>query len=110
VFERLSVVASRCEADAARAICGGSGVSPGAVLDVLDRLVERSLVTARVDGDVTRFGMLETLREYARDRLRDRGELEHIRDLHADWYALQADRSAHDVESDWTLVIFSRDG
>ena len=107
VFERLSVVASRCDAAAARAICGGAGVSSDAVLDTLDRLVERSLVTARPDGDVTRFGMLETLREYARDRLRDRGELEHIRDLHADWYALQADRGARDVESDWTLEIFN---
>ena len=107
VFERLSVVASRCDADAARAICGGSDVTSDSVLDVLDRLVERSLVTARTEGGVTRFGMLETLREYARDRLSDRGELEHIRDLHADWYALQADRGARDVERDWTLEIFS---
>jgi predicted ATPase len=107
VFERLSVVASRCDSAAARAICGGGGVSPDSVLDILDRLVERSLVTARTDGDVMRFGMLETLREYARDRLRDSGELEHIRDLHADWYALQADRGARDVERDWTLEIFS---
>ena len=107
VFERLSVVASRCDAAAARAICGGGGVSPDSVLDTLDRLVERSLVTTRTDRDVTRFGMLETLREYARDRLSDRGELEHIRDLHADWYALQADRGARDVERDWTLEIFS---
>jgi len=107
VFERLSVVASRCDADAARAICGGSGVASDAVLDLLDRLVERSLVTARTDGGVTRFGMLETLREYARDRLRDRGELESMLDLHADWYALLADRIAHNVESDWTLEVFT---
>ena len=107
VFERLSVVASRCDAEAARAICGGSGVEADSVLDVLDRLVERSLMTAREDGGVTRFGMLETLREYARDRLRDRGELEHMRDLHADWYALLADRHTRDVERDWTLEMFT---
>jgi predicted ATPase len=107
VFERLSVVASRCDADAARAICGGSGVASDSVLDLLDRLVERSLVTARTEGGVTRFGMLETLREYARDRLRDRGELENMLDLHADWYALLADRHARDVESDWTLETFN---
>src|SRR5262245_46678056 len=87
VFERLSVVASRCDADAARAICGGTGVDSDTVLEVLDRLVERSLATARAEGGVMRFGMLETLREYARDRLRDHGELEHMRDRHADWYA-----------------------
>jgi predicted ATPase len=107
VFERLSVVASRCDADAARAICGGSGVPPEAVLEVLDRLVERSLVTTRSEAGVTRYGMLETLREYARDRLRDRGELERMRDLHTDWYALLADRQARDVECDWTLEIFT---
>jgi predicted ATPase len=107
VFERLSVVASRCDADAARAICGGSGVQADSVLDVLDRLVERSLVTSRAEGGVTRFGMLETLREYARDRLADRGELDHMRERHADWYALLADRNAHDVENDWSLEIFA---
>ena len=107
VFERLSVVASRCDADAARAICGGSDVTSDSVLDVLDRLVERSLVTARTEGGVTRFGMLETLREYARDRLRDRGELENMLDRHADWYALVSDRHARDVETDWTLETFS---
>jgi predicted ATPase len=108
VFERLSVVASRCDAEAARAICGGGGVPPEGVLDVLHRLVERSLVTTRTESGVTLFGMLETLREYARDRLRDRGELQHMRDLHADWYALLADRQARDVESDWTLEIFNQ--
>jgi predicted ATPase/tetratricopeptide (TPR) repeat protein len=107
VFERLSVVASRCDAEAAKAICGGSGVPPQSVLDVLDSLVERSLVTTRTDAGVTRFGMLETLREYARDRLRDHGELDHMRDLHADWYALVADRSARDVEADWTPRSFA---
>jgi predicted ATPase len=107
VFERLSVVASRCDADAARAICGGADVDPALVLDLLDRLVERSLVTARTEGGVMRFGMLETLREYARDRLRDRGELEHMRDRHADWYALLADRHGQDVERDWTIEIFT---
>jgi predicted ATPase len=107
VFERLSVVASGCDAEAAHAICGGSGVGVDSVLDVLDRLVERSLVTVRTDGGVTRYGMLETLREYARDRLRDRGELESMLDLHADWYALLADRHARNVERDWTLEVFS---
>ena len=77
------------------------------MLDVLDRLVERSLVTRATDGGVTRFGMLETLREYAATASGDRGELEHMRDLHADWYALLADRNARDVEHDWTLEIFN---
>ena len=107
VFERLSVVASSCDIDAARAICGGAGVSPDSVLEQLDRLVERSLVWARPEAGATRYGMLETLREYGRDRLREAGELKHMRDLHADWYALLADRNAHDVEQDWTLEIFN---
>jgi len=107
VFERLSVVASRCDIDAARAICGGAGVSPDSVLEQLDRLVERSLVWARPEAGASRYGMLETLREYGRDRLREAGELERLRDLHADWYAVLADRNAHDVERDWTLEIFT---
>ena len=106
MFERLSVLASRGDAEAAREVCGGEGVE-AARPRRLDRLVERSMVTARSVGEGTRFGMLETLREFARDRLTDRGEHEQIRDRHADWYALLADRHAADAERDWTLEMFT---
>src|SRR5205823_3789929 len=51
-----------------------------AVLNLLTRLVEQSLVTTqRVEGDTTRYSMLETVRQYAHERLIDAGEAEATR-------------------------------
>ena len=97
VFERLSVVTWQVDAEAARALCGGAGVDAAAVL--------RRARPARgaITGDRAERRRGHALRDardaltVARDRLSDRGELEQIRDRHADWYALLADRHAADA-------------
>ncbi|HEX5980534.1 MAG TPA: hypothetical protein VFY52_05535, partial [Thermoleophilaceae bacterium] len=109
VFERLSVFASGCDLDAAVAVCAGDGVEPGDVLDLLDRLVERSLLRVGDAGGRTRYGMLETLRHYGADRLANRGDGAHRRTLHADHYAGRADRARRDGESTWSGAML-RDG
>ncbi|HSK27855.1 MAG TPA: BTAD domain-containing putative transcriptional regulator [Jiangellales bacterium] len=53
-----------------------------AVLDVLARLVEKSLVQREDDGPVTAYSLLETLRAYGRERLREAGEDDEVRDRH----------------------------
>ena len=83
VFERLSVFASGWTLDAAEAICTGDDVAPDRVVVAVVQLVRKSLVVNMGDG---RYQMLETLREYARERLRDRGELAAVSDLHATYY------------------------
>jgi predicted ATPase len=86
LFDRLGVFAAGAGVGEVEAVCGGDGV-----LDLLDQLVDRSLVTTREVAGTTRYGMLETLRAYARERLAERGELEALRDRHADVYAAVAD-------------------
>jgi predicted ATPase len=102
VFDRLSVFAGGCDLEAATAVCAGDGVAPEGVLDLLDRLVERSLLGFRESGGRTRYGMLETLRHYGAERLAQRGDEAHRRTLHADHYAERSDRLRRDAELTWS--------
>ena len=73
-----------------RRIRRGDGVASVDVVDCVLRLVDRSLVV--YDPAVDRYRLLETLRQYATNRLADAGEPDRLRDLHASFYvALAAD-------------------
>jgi predicted ATPase/DNA-binding SARP family transcriptional activator len=74
VFERLSVFAGGTTLGAARRVCADGDVRPDAVEAVLGRLVDKSLVTLdRATGSM-RFGMLQTLADYAGERLAERDD------------------------------------
>lgn len=75
LFARLAVFAGGCTLAAAEAVCG-------AKLDAVQGLVDRSLV--RTDGE--RYWMLQTIHEYALEKLRGNGEADDIRDAHARWF------------------------
>lgn len=88
LFACLGVFAGRFDADAAMAVCGAD---PGgaAVADIpatIERLVSQSLVQA-VPGTAVSFVLLETIREYALERLRERGAEQDLRDRHLGYYA-----------------------
>jgi predicted ATPase len=89
---RLSVFAGGCTLDAAEAVCAGGSVGADEVLDVLAGLVARSLVVAGHDGPVTRYRLLETIRQYAEERL-DPDPAEALRARHAEYYAQVAETS-----------------
>ncbi|MEA3213884.1 MAG: hypothetical protein QOJ19_40, partial [Acidimicrobiia bacterium] len=61
-----------------------------AVLDGLDSLVRKSLVTVVHVGGHARYGMLETIRQFAEEQLAETGTIEHVRDRHALYFAAQA--------------------
>jgi predicted ATPase/DNA-binding SARP family transcriptional activator len=78
LFARLGVFVDGCSLEAAEAVCGDGDAS---LLDGLAALVDGSLL--RQEGaDEPRFLMLETLREYALERLADLGEADEIRRRH----------------------------
>jgi predicted ATPase/transcriptional regulator with XRE-family HTH domain len=85
---RLAVFAGGWELEAAEAVGAGAGVEPGDVLDLLTRLVDKSLAAAQTGegGEVTRYGLHETIRQYAAEKLAERGEADEARRRHARYY------------------------
>ncbi len=94
VLRRLAVHADGCGLDAAEAVCAGGEVAADDVLDLLARLVDRSLVVADHRGPAPRYRLLETVAAYALERLHDAGEAEGLRLRHAHHYAALAERAA----------------
>jgi predicted ATPase/DNA-binding SARP family transcriptional activator len=92
LFERLSVFARDCTLDDAVAVCAGEGVERDDVAAVLDELVANSLVVARDAGGRTRYSLLETLRDYAAERLLVRGDRERLAERHARHFVARAER------------------
>ncbi len=86
VLRRLSVFARGWTLEAAETVCSGAGVETADVLDLLARLVDKSLVVMEPRGGEARYHLLETVRQYGRDRLRDSGELRAVFRRHRDWY------------------------
>ena len=87
LFNRLSVFAGGWRLEAAEAVGAGDGLEPEDVLDLMQRLVKKSLVVAEESDDGSeRYLLLETLRQYAYERLTATGELESIQGRHASYY------------------------
>ena len=88
VLRRLAVHAEGCGLDAAEVVCAGAGVEPAEVLDLLARLVERSLVVCNQQGaQGPRYRLLESVAAYCLERVREAGELERVREGHSRFYA-----------------------
>lgn len=87
LFRRLSAFPGGCRIDAAEAVCADEHLSREDVVDLLSRLVDKSLLFADrdPDGDV-RFRLLQTLLEYGRERLVESGEADDVRRRHAGWF------------------------
>jgi hypothetical protein len=84
---RLAVFAGGCTLQAAEAVCGGEGIDPDAVFELVAALVAQSLVVAEDQGPETRYRLLETIRQYGEERLEEAGEAERWRARHAGYYA-----------------------
>jgi predicted ATPase len=101
VFERMSVFAGGCTLDAARSVCAGDGVAEFEVEELLESLAAKSLVTVNIAGPQTRFGMLESFRDFARDKLAAHGSLDVIARAHAIACIAHADRTYELFQTDY---------
>jgi predicted ATPase/DNA-binding CsgD family transcriptional regulator len=83
LLRRMSVFRGSCSLDVAEAVCGGDGVEREEVLELLSSLVNKSLVVAQTLQEVeARYSLLETVRQYAHEKLITCGELPSVYDRH----------------------------
>ncbi|MEX2984778.1 BTAD domain-containing putative transcriptional regulator [Streptomyces sp. C36] len=93
VLRRLAVHTDGCTLRAAEAVCAGPGVPPEDVLDLLARLVDRSLVVM-ADGPLgPRYRLLESVAAYATERLREMADETAARERHVRYYTALAERA-----------------
>lgn len=114
LLQRLSVFAGSWTLEAAEIVCGdaaplsqigrgvgGEGQGEGDdMLDVLTHLADKSLVNIeRTQGQETRYRMLETIRQYAREKLIEAGEEATLRQRHLDYYVQLSERAEPELVS-----------
>ncbi|MDH3640517.1 MAG: tetratricopeptide repeat protein [Gammaproteobacteria bacterium] len=121
---RLSVFVGGCDPEVAGTVCDPDSAED--VVALLDSLAAKSLlglsfhtaqtgtdsVLPRVEGEAPRYGMLETIREYAREQLEDAGEWPALRARHRDWclrLSEEAEPHLRDAESGQWLETLERD-
>jgi predicted ATPase/DNA-binding SARP family transcriptional activator/DNA-binding CsgD family transcriptional regulator len=94
LFRRLSAFSGGWTLEAVEAVCSGGAIEQEDVLDLLGGLVDKSLVVVRwiTDGAV-RYGMLESIRQYAGEKLEESGEASEVRNRHATFFLELAEES-----------------
>jgi predicted ATPase/DNA-binding NarL/FixJ family response regulator len=90
MWQRASVFAGSFDLDAAEAVCADDA---GAVVDLVDQLVAKSILRRSPGGDPARYRMLDTVREYGQQRLRETGGAQTLARRHRDFYARLAARA-----------------
>lgn len=94
LLRRLAVFAGGCTLEAAEAICGAlRPLQPGSVLGLLTSLADKSLLAPFNGAAGPRYGMLETIRHYAQDKLQAAGEAEALHRLHLQAMLAQAEHT-----------------
>ncbi len=91
LLQRLAVFAGGWTLEAAEDVCAGRGGRETGVLNRLIHLVEKSLVVLGAGGE--RYHLLETVRQYAQERLRESGNEDEVRNRHLDHYLALAEKA-----------------
>ncbi len=106
VFDRLAVFRGGFFLEAAEAIVSDDGVDELDVFDIMASLVDKSMVQARAEAG--RFALLETLRQFAPQKLTDLGEGDRWRGRHADYFMSVAEEAHSGTRSRDQVVWFER--
>ncbi|HEY6326648.1 MAG TPA: tetratricopeptide repeat protein [Candidatus Cybelea sp.] len=109
LFRKLAIFAGGFTLETAGAVCGDEALDEIAVLEMLTSLVDKSLVHAEPSGSVTRYRLLESTRQYAREKLAENREDGAVGRAHAAAFLDLADRleKAYDTTADdeWFVQV-----
>ncbi len=109
LLQWLSVFAGSWTLAGAEAVCAGDGIEPPEVLDLLGRLADKSLVQTIGSPDgMGRFRMLETVRQYAHDRLVENGGDDYLRDRHLGYYLRMGEQASAEIRGRLQLAWIAR--
>lgn len=109
LFYRAAVFQGGFTLDAAEGVCSDGILHKDDVLETLSQLISKSLLTPDERGERTRYQMLETVREYAQEKLLQSGEAATLRSRHVDWYLALAERAEPQTEgpdqAEWLTLL-----
>lgn len=95
LLRRLAVFEAGCTIDTVEAICSEEGIVTEHTLDRISSLVSKSFVMAETIGrSQARYRLLETIREYALEKLEEAGETARLRDRHLDFFLARTEEAA----------------
>ncbi|MEU7746012.1 LuxR C-terminal-related transcriptional regulator [Nonomuraea sp. NPDC049158] len=93
VWERASVFAGTLDLEAAEAVCSGDGISREEIIDLVMGLVDKSVFLREEHGRVVRYRLLDTIRQYGRERLTASGQESALQRRHRAYYRALAARA-----------------
>jgi predicted ATPase len=114
LFSRLGVFPGTFDLEAAEALGGAYGSAPAGqdqaeeIIDTLSSLVDASLIRDAERTDQPRFSLLETIREYARERLRESGQWKEAHDRHAAHFLKLAESAQAGLEGPGQVAWLDR--
>ncbi|MCX5215478.1 LuxR C-terminal-related transcriptional regulator [Kitasatospora sp. NBC_00240] len=92
LWARLSAFAGGCDLEAAQHVCAGEGLPAEEVLEAIAGLLDKSILLREETAGRVRYRMLETIRQYGRERLLESREEEVLHRRHRDYYLEQAEQ------------------
>jgi tetratricopeptide (TPR) repeat protein len=107
LLARLAVFADGCCVDAAEAVCTDATLRANDILTLLIQLADKSLVVADTRGEQTRYRLLETVRQFAAERLRESGEADQAYQQHVG-FLLKISRLMFSAKGAERLVLYKR--
>ncbi|MER6943739.1 LuxR C-terminal-related transcriptional regulator [Nonomuraea sp. NPDC000554] len=94
LWARLSIFSGGFDLHAAEAVCAGDGISADSIVDLVASLVDKSILNIEEHEGRVRYRLLETIRQYGQDRLRESGDAQALHLRHRDYFG-------HLVEQAW---------
>jgi non-specific serine/threonine protein kinase len=97
LWARLSVFTGGFEVDTVEEVCSGDGIDVADVADLLAHLIDKSILVGERHAEVVRYRMLDTIREFGREQLDQRGERARLQGRHRDAFL----RMVEEADAGW---------
>lgn len=110
LWARLTVFIGGFDLEAAEQICAGGNLASEDVVDLVTSLVEKSILIHENDGAAVRYRLLDTIREFGREKLRESGQHVALGRQHRDWYCAMVALAETEWISDRQVDWFARLG